>query len=599
MYKVDQSDTQLVHRQKAVPLLVHGMNADCQAMKRYVEWFKESKYRVGNVTIKRNENIFEDAFNPNGQRLKDLSDTFYGYLQNKYDPEYWNNKIIAVAHSRGALDVENAILFHNADKIKGIIELGNPFWGSGIANLCLAGSLPPSFVCLICGWNTECWRICLSMGGVLPMLCVIIGDLNWTILNSTFLTLYRIFVVNDKLINTTYRYHLGIGYDTNDLCRNFTEDYDVGCFILRYIMGYYANDGIVEAASVYKMQDVYTSNRVEIISPICKRWVFPPVGECPSPDIWRKDHTQVKESEEIFYRVREVFEEHYNTFQTQSSPPGKGINPLALKEIEEQVKTVESYGYITALNPNDTLKLTLLGNVGEITSLMISQKRLTTNPEAQEQISQDTTFKFQYIYRNRKGKDTLKITTNEQSVLIVGFQTPIKTTLKRDKVVYNVGDTAYLELKMPPDEYNITAFYLRDDTTGDTITFIKKSQTIYNAKLPITKSGYYQVIAQVEGRIYKRTFIMLILALEQGLPVFGHSRGYYQVQSTREGAKSENIRVQNDIVFLPQKEVRYKVYDINGRLISEGYSEDGAIKILKSGIYIIKVKNKTYKVLIK
>ncbi len=342
------------------------------------------------------------------------------------------------------------------------------------------------------------------------------------------------------------------------------------------------------------MESVYGSNRVKIISPYC--WNR---GNCYPPDIWRKDHSQVKESEEIFDRVEQEFREHYNNFQTQSVPSSGGINPLALKEIEEQVKTVESYGYITSLNPNDTLKLVLLGNVGAITSLIISQKQLITSPEAEEQISQDTILKFQYIYRNRKGKDTLKITTNEQSVLILGFQTPIKTTLKRDKVVYSVGDTAYLELKMPPDEYNITAFYLRDDTTGDTITFEKKSQTIYNAKLAITKKGYYQVIAQVEGRIYKRTFIMLILALEQEAPVFGYSGGYYQVQSNRKEGKSENIRVQNNVVFLPKKEARYKVYDINGRLISEGYSTSGSIKISKKGIYIIRVEDKTYKVLIR
>lgn len=549
-------------------LLVHGLKGDCGSMENFLKWFQSDHYRVFNVSLYQVE-WFRGGFWANGRLIKAVLDTIYNYLFDNYPG--FHNKIVAVAHSRGGLDVENAIAFYNAD-IPGILSLGTPWFGSRLADVCLAFSIKcPFFLLPICG------PIIAAIG----IACFVISEGEFLILNTPYLFGYR-----TSLPSNNITYDLGIGYDTDFLCRNFEKDvYKFSCIFLRFFKGEWGNDGAVGGPSVYFMQDAYPS-RTRFLSPKC--WSS---NNCPPPNEWREEHPDEIRSREIYEVVESRIRYFYSwTFLTANLPQNPNLN--SFNQIEEELRKVESMGYITYIVPNETLKLVMIGNASEITLTTLSQKQLITEPSTEFQMCDSCIdFKFIYLYRNRNGIDTLRITSNEQSVVVLGFITPIKTILKRDKVVYGVGEVADLELKLPPDKYKITAFYFRNtDSVIDTISFIKQSPTIYKSQLPLTNEGYYTIFVQVNGSIYKRTFIMTLLATTSIPPNY-----------TNKPKTNQTSQIYQNQININERAFKYRIYDLTGRLIREGYSDNGKVHLedLKKGLYIVKIKNKTYKVLVK
>jgi pimeloyl-ACP methyl ester carboxylesterase len=566
VYKLEPYDPDL--RFPAI-LLVHGLNSDCSSMENFLRWFKDDNYRVFNVSLYKVE-WFRGGFFANGKLLKVISDTIYNYLFDGY-PDFPNNKIIAVAHSRGGLDVENAIAYHGAN-IPGILSLGTPWFGSRLADACF--SIPAT-----CPWWL--FPICGAIIAVVEIACFTISGGEFLILNTPYLFAYR-----SSLPANNITYDLGIGYDTHSLCGNFEkETYKFSCIFLRYFQGEWGNDGAVGGKSVYFMQYAYP-NRTRFLSPQC--WSN---NNCPPPGEWREEHPDEIRSYEIYRDVESRIRTSYSqTFLAVNLPQNPNSN--SFNQIEEELKKVESAGYITYIVPNETLRLVMLGNANELTLTTFSQKQLITNPSTEFQICDSCIdFKFIYVYRNRKGIDTLSITANEPSVAVLGFITPIKTILKRDKVIYGVGEVANLELKLPPDKYKITAFYFRNtDSIVDTISFIKQSPTIYKSQLPLTKEGYYTIFVQADGNIYKRTFIMTLLATTSIPPNY-----------INRAEKDQTSQIYQNQITINEKTFKYRIYDLTGRLIKEGHSDNGKVHLndLKKGLYIVKIKNKTYKVLVK
>ncbi len=578
LYVVDQQGIPEddIRRRYPVVLLVHGMGSDCSAWTNYLQWFRNKGYRIGNVSLYRHESEHSqvptyEMFNPNGQMLKELSDSLKAYMERLYpNNQGWNNNIVAVAHSRGGLDAENAIVLKGAD-IKGIVSLATPWLGSKMANACINGipNISCSILCLFTGaaYN-ECMGICRTLSRITSLIC---PDLRP---DSRILTTWDVIQYRNRITpaiqNSPIKYASGIGYTRNLLCGGFYWKYKVTCFMLKYLFFEWANDGMVQGNSIYPMDSIYGSSKFELISPEC-----PSMFNCPSPGMWVVDHSAVRESYDIF---NNAVERKVKQFGAQNSTTSGGVDYQALMEAMREVRITKSAGYITYLTGGDTLHLRIGRNLGISGIAILSQSML-------QGINMDycDTCLYKYSYESISKDMYREITLRavDSGSVIIGFILDSEEALmemERDKIRYREGDSAILTLRLPKDEYQITAYYTNADRMeGGDIQFVNNRAVIRNLR-----EGIYMVGVQIEGRTYRRTLIM-----------------YFPVEEREPSDKSMGYRE-----TLPElSEGIYEVYDLSGRLIHRGYTSGGKVRLehlnLRRGVYIVKQGKKTYKVMVK
>ncbi len=508
-------------------------------------------------------------FGPNGRMIKELSDSLKAYMERTYpDSLGWNNNIVAVAHSRGGLDAENAIVLQGAD-IKGIVSLATPWFGSKIGNLCERG-LPHyscAILCILSGAAyPECLVVCEAMSRFASIICPSIEP------DARILTTWSVSDYRDRITpliqNSPIKYAGGIGYTTNWLCGGFEGFYVAGCFLMKYLYFDWANDGMVQGNSVYPMDNIYGSSKFEVISPQCTDYCH-----CPSPGMWVRDHTRVRESYDIF---NNEVEPRVKQFGTQSTATTEPVDYEALNNALREARIVRSAGYITYLSSGDTLNLKLGRDVGISGIAILSEVML-------QGINMDycDTCLYKYSYQSIT-KDLYRemtLSTVDSGSVIIGFIPEDEEALmemERDKLKYREGDSAVLTLRMPRDDYVITAYYINTDRMeGGDIQFNNRRAVIRNLR-----EGIYMVGVQVEGRTYRRT-LMMFFPVEEGQPS-DRSMGYREeTPGLMEG--------------------EYEVYDLNGRLIYRGYTDNGEVELehLKKGIYLIKQGSKTRKVIVR
>ena len=583
LYVVDQQGIPEddIRRRYPVVLLVHGMGSDCSAWTNYLQWFRNKGYRIGNVSLYRHESEHSqvptyEMFNPNGQMLLELSDSLKAYMEIMYpDSLGWNNNIVAVAHSRGGLDAENAIVLKGAD-MKGIVSLATPWFGSKLADVCVSG-VPPSGRCdEICLLTLpalpayfKCLAICLAVSEITSYVCTrMLPDSR--ILTTWDVSRYRNSITS-AIQNSPIKYAAGIGYTRNLLCGGFNGKNIVTCFLLKYFFFEWANDGMVQGNSVYRMNHIFGDSKFELISPEC-----PNMFNCPSPGMWVVDHSAVRESYDIFnneveLKVRDIG-------GNQNSTTSGGVDYQALMEAMREVRITRSAGYITYLSGGDTLHLRIGRNLGISGIAILSQSML-------QGINMDycDTCLYKYSYESASKDLYREITLRavDSGSVIIGFILDSEEALmemERDRIRYREGDSAILTLRLPKDEYQITAYYTNADRMeGGDIQFVNNRAVIRNLR-----EGIYMVGVQIEGRTYRRTLIM-----------------YFPVEEREPSGKSMGYKE-----TLPElSEGIYKVYDLSGRLIYRGYTSGGKVSLehlnLRKGVYIVKQGKKTYKVMVK
>ncbi len=624
IYVVDQSlNLDTIYKKLPAVLLVHGMGGDCSAWSDYVNWFRGRYYRIGNVSLYPQEWPHREdcsssytLFCPNGKMLKTLVDEYDTLLSILYPEEQgWNNSIVAVAHSRGGLDIENAVAFQNLQNISGIISLATPWWGSTLANLCL-NSAPFALLCpYFCGFNFECMAMCLeATSGLIGHICTSMNP-DALILNTHIMPHYRqVF----SLPNIPY--FGGIGYDDDWLCRNFTGNYDIGCFLIRYFTGNYINDGAVNGSSVYAMQWNY-GNRFNIFSKYSSSgnpytgWRF------PDPQEWRVDHSRVIHSYDIFRQVEDITRLLFTSGGSTNSSPG--VDSQAIARIADRARTVESKGYIQFLLPGDTIRVLIGGQSGISGMAIISTARLQSNAP-REDLSEtcDTCIIRSRIQVHSTSPQTIWVTSSDSGLVLFGFQedTSIHFRLMRDRLIYLEGQTANLVLSLPSSVQEFEAYYSDNSIGGSNnakvLKFRKVKPGVYAASIPNLRSGYYSVLVQVNGRTYKRTLMMNFMVIDENDPLYelvsttnipygGRSKfgGERKKESSEKTLIIHGGELHVSQLELPAKkdETRYYIYNLSGKLIRAGVLSGKSINLreLNPGVYILKVSGRNYKILIK
>lgn len=624
LYIVNQLDT-LNPRLKSLPVvfLIHGMGGKCYAWNDYINWFKNRGYRIGNVSLYPQEwphrwdcSSSYTPFCPNGKMLKTLADTFHNYLvQNYSSGEGWNNSIVAVAHSRGGLDIENAVAFQNLQNISGIISLATPWWGSTLANLCLNPAPISSLLCFhVCAWNPACMAACVLATSVFGSRICTSMNPDARIVNTHIMPHYRqVFSLPD------IPYFGGIGYDDDRLCRNFTENYDIGCFLIRYFTGNYINDGAVNGSSVYAMQWNY-GNRFNIFSKYSSSgnpytgWRF------PDPQEWRVDHSRVIHSYDIFRQVEYITRTYFTSSGSTNFSPG--VDSQAIARIADRARTVESKGYIQFLLPGDTIRV-LIGQSGISGMAIISTARLQSNaPREDFSETCDTCLIRSRIQVHSTSPQTIWVTSSDSGLVLFGFQedTSIHFRLMRDRLIYLEGQTANLVLNLPSSVQEFEAYYSDNNIGGSnnakSLKFRRVKPGVYAASISNLRSGYYSVLVQVNGRTYKRTLMMNFMVIDENDPLYelvSTTNIPYGGRSKFDGKRKKESSEKTIIIHggelhvsqleLPAKkdETRYYIYNLSGKLIRAGVLSGKSINLkeLNPGVYILKVSGRNYKILIK
>ena len=551
------------------------MGSDCRAWNNYIQWFYDRGYRIGNVDLYAHESDYLGAstyaiFSPNGIMVKELSDSLKSYMESVYpDSLGWNNNIVAVAHSRGGLDVEDAIVLRGAD-IKGVVSLATPWLGSRMADVC-AGSwsgLGCPVLCLRTGiYFRECMDICETLSPTVNRICSeMVPDSR--ILTTWLVSTYRLSITR-SIQNSPIRYAGGIGYTKNMLCGGFEGMYVSGCLLLKYLFFEWANDGMVQGNSVYLMDYIYGSSKFEVMSPRCSS-----IFSCPSPGIWLEDHTRVRESYDIF---NNEVERKVRQFGAQGSTSSGAVDYRALMEAVREARITRSAGYITRMSVGDSMNLKFGSDVGISGIVILSETML-------QGINMDycDSCIFKYSYRSAIKGSFADITVRavDSGSVLIGFIPSEEWALaemERDRIKYEEGDSAVLLLRLPQDDYDIKAYYINTSgIDGGVLQFKENKAVIRNLR-----EGIYMVGVQVEGRVYRRTIIMYFPVEEASPPA--RSMGY------RKGEKPH------------LSEGEYEVYDINGRLIYRGYTSNGKIRLeqMKKGIYIIRQNGKSWRVILR
>ncbi|NPB03222.1 MAG: hypothetical protein GXO39_02260 [Thermotogae bacterium] len=603
-----------------VVLLIHGMGSQCGRWDDYyARWFARDGYRVAAVNLfPHNTDAPPEVrgwmFHPNGIHLNKFIDTLHAYINRNYHG--WNNKIIAVAHSRAGLEMEDVLYIRHNTHIDGVIALATPFYGSKIADIgvgfCTRDIVP--YIACSRYLFTPVYFPCVSaVKFIRDVLCDSFPPDMYILTTPAINNWRKNAHVDDRIDTKPVKFHIGIGWTPEWKCSPFEDLNQAGCVVIKYLQWGGCNDGAVTFSTNYDRWKNFRY-RTFIFSQAPDNFKHLCSGD---PQVWEKDHTQIVESQEVYSDVeREV--QYIDTFGIYLSEGGRPFSfPKALPE--EYPVEVYSRSFLTLV---DTSYLFVNLDMGEDSILVWSKKPLEFNYAAAVDSQRLGRGKLYEIHshlstfgiktsRIDDGSDELEGHTSDShtSPVAIFFTDGEPLYVWLNKSVYLEGEPIYIKIRYPGKDtlyatflnlsrsrvYWVDGFYERGDTSIAVTSL--PSEGLYKLFVFSFKRG-------MNGdTIAPRTAIATIVVVKSKERVIDVLMGKY-LEKGEEGSHHRNdatpasSTTQGNYLRVHLKKGTYTIYNASGQRLKTGHVKDGLVPLsgLKRGVFFVIVGNKVYKI---
>jgi len=421
-------------------------------------------------------------------------------------------------------------------------------------------------------------------------------------------------------------------------------DYD-GTFVLGYFLGcvvitlsgfippYWPfgslllyNDGAVPWGSSFIRTYMHFNDSSYYISPV------PSTSQRDHYYYWIVNHTRTIHQKDIFDNqvIKAVY--YFGNFQRDYNRLGKLLSPLSGIDTNfticpnpsilnlDSFTVVQSKYYLTFIDTigksidlysNDEISIFSFSN-------FIEMKDTLNQPIATETLSLSNVAKITRAKSNVPTRIKMKSLNPKGDLVFLLYRNQKPAILKRNKFFYLKGDEIKIDVIMPYiNDYKIKGIYydIKSGALKDTITFFKINDSTYRSIFSIHRRGLYGLLVHAKGSNIGRTFITVFIVandtqdvskvLSLYVPKDG-TMGYYEPNEDKfktlifeEEKNKEDILITKNAIILPFKANEYFIYKMDGSLIKRGTIMENKIDIseLKRGVYILKVKNKTWRFL--
>ena len=608
-------------RNLPVVLLVHGMGAQCTRWDNYFgRWFAQDGYRVAAVNLfPQNMDAPAEAwgwmFHPNGVQMNELIDTLHAYLERAYPG--WNNKIIAVAHSRGGLEVEDVLYIRNNPYIDGVVTIGTPFYGTPIADMGVRlceNAVDAVVVCspLLFTDYAIVYPFCVGAVELLEEFLCDAFPADMYILTEAAINNWRRHVgLRDSINSYPVVFDIGVGWTPEWKCGPFSGTNQAGCILMRYIARAGCNDGAVPLYSV-RRRWVDNSSKTRIFS----RWPSSYAPGCKGdPREWEKDHTQSVESHDIYQDVEERVRLLGSSSYIAALPEGPVPFSAPRSIPDDNPIIIYSRAFMKAVD-SDVLNLGLLP--GEDSILIWSPRSIefyyTTVGDTQR-------LKGGHLYTVFTHSSTLsmRISRSEDADIEGMNYTPVF-------VVFADGDPLYVKLNKhiyaQNDPIYIKAHYSGLDTISGVfintsmpthrfypVNFVSHGDTMV-AVASLPEEGVYKLLvyaartstngADISPRLAVAT-VVVVRDMDMDR-VMGVLTGRYpETRDEKKDNSSSNrggATILRDVLRVDYPEGSYTVYNVAGARVQSGRFKNYTVPLtgLKHGIFFVVVGGRIYKV---
>ncbi len=601
-----------------VVLLIHGMGAQCSRWDHtFGNWFAQDKFRVAAVNLFPHNldappEAAGDMFSPNGRQLDELIDTLHAFLARRYPG--WNNKIIAVAHSRAGLEVEDAIYIRGNRYLDGVVTIGTPFYGTPLADMGVGICEDRVGAALLCSplinEDIALYLICVGAVSALKLLLCTAFPSDMYILTESAITNWRnTFRLKDSINRYPLKFDVGIGWTPEWKCGPFSGTNQAGCILMRYVSWAGCNDGAVpfystrrrwvdNASATYIFSKQPTS-----YSPLCEG----------NPREWEKDHTQSVESRDIYQKVEDRVRVLGSFLHVASLAEGPVPFSAPRSIPDNNPVVIYSRAFITAVNSN---RIDVELAPGEDSILVWSSESITFKDayvEGSHRLNGGNLYTvFPYKPRlNMKMANAgveLESTTFKPLFVIVADGDPLY--VKLNKNTYLTNELIYIKAHYNGNGFDtIGAVFINTSTTPPTVypvNFVRYGDTAY-ATTSLPQEGVYKLFvyaARVPLENYHvspRSAIATVLVVKSKDMdrVVDVLTGKYPKGEERtppgDGGKAP---IHRDNLRVEQREGAYTIYNVAGYKVKGGRFRDHLVPLngLGRGVYFVKVGARVYKV---
>ncbi len=595
---------------RPVVLLVHGTKNDCRTWQDYYGYLKNDGFRIAVVNLYPS-NHDADAkgcrfrgpmFEPNGQLLDFLIDTLYSFLVNNY-PSGWNNDIVIVAHSRGALESEVAIYKYGNTHVRRVVTIGGPFFGSKLADVCSS----PSDIEINCDvfpiWSREYWE-CQSIKTILETFNITVGNVCayfttpdvWRLSTDAVIP-YRSNYIDPYMTYRSVNYYVGIGWTPHWSCGPFPGKSQAGCLLLRYGLWQGCNDGTVEYSSTSRRASY--PNTCFISTRAVSQNPFP--WSCGGdPSYWEKDHTSSKNDVEIYNRYvkRAILGNCPTLYQVSDSTEPMDIPITSPKESGSNMFIVGVEGSLYLPISSETDSIIVISPYP--LNIMYASRVREFDIEGLYGYIVSPQSTGANILLARKS-DEFSTDEYDFTPVMVFYPSPHLAKVKFNKRMYLEGDVIRIDFVYPlADSVKGSYFRIGDPNSIKFITFREINDT-FKAYVRIPFRGVYRFVFTTFGR-EPRTIMENVWVVPSydtdALMSFISDMEYGRFGIPKRSVGSRQRLLYGGEVINIGLRGNYRIYDVKGSLVLRGYTGDGRIDIrrLPRGIYFVVIRGKIFKV---
>ena len=594
-------DTARVDLNKPVVLLVHGLNGTCERWEdNYVPWLKSRGYRVASVDLFKVNSVvpldyYGGGFYPNTKLLDTLVRRLHSYIVNTYSSG--KHDIVVIAHSRGGLEAEGALLLKKNPYITKVITIGTPFYGTSLADLCM--DFENTFQCgtfdILCHTIKT---ILKSLGIEVASVCNILAD--GARLSHAGVATWRM-----TLGSSDISFNVGIGWTNSTFCEGFSLSNRIGCLLIRYFKASGCNDGAVEYTSTERRESYPNTDLIST-----RPDVSSDVRCSGNPQEWKKDHTASASDYTIFRRY--IYPRIGSGLYTYNVNMGENLDGVDLLSYMSEPVMYLSNGLLTVI-PYSAIR-----------GLPINREVLIVSPSPINILGAsdvDTVdMESKYAYKVFPSASGVQITVQQE----MGGGSQELTSVENNPlmVFYLSGAPAVMWLPhrgVLVDEPVQVKLYHSSSTSGASLIVWKYGDSLSTAKtfnleqvgdtfvttLSIHEPGIYNLMAWTTG-INPKTIIGLLYVFASSdedditsLILGGTVPGVEKKSIESTPGSSERLRSEGDFLVVEKERGMYKIYSPSGSLLRKGKFQNGRVPIhdLPRGVYFVVIEGKVYKIL--
>ncbi len=450
---------------------------------------------------------------------------------------YATTNILVIAHSKGGIDTETAIYHYGNRNVKNIITLGTPYWGSPLADL---------------AFSVWFWWLAEILG--------LATDAAY-VLQTSYMAWFR--SITDPMFSAYSMdvYAYASWFDGTPFTWPWNDNFCLSaiCWGQAYLSlnGGSCSEGGNDGAVTYSSASKPTS------------WNMSPPCDDPT---WKYNHYEITKGWNVWNKIKLPFYKYAVAKGTSSSPFLEARSSLYITNQSERIYVEEGTSMLL-LYEGSSPPVYMDGR--KVEKLATLENVFFPGLKAD-------------VYRfDEEGFRTFNFDTKRPFVAMVFFPNREPSVMSLPKLVYTRGEEVEIYVKVPNDEDYVVRAWIVHEKTG------KK----YEMELVKVKPGIYKGIftQTYDEEVYN---VSVNVVEKEGTYKVSLVKTFMVVQRDGEEDMTFSTRTVSNYVSLKEG-ASFEIYTIDGKLVRKGYTKDGrvSLKALPKGIYILKTKGETYRIL--